>query len=188
MAELLIRESSSAELNVLSDVIHQAFGSADEVELVRSLVDDPSAAPLLSLLAFCDEIAVGHILFTRALVLPETEAEVSGGASILAPLSVLPDFQNQGIGAALILAGCEMLRNRGDTLVFVLGYPDYYRRHGFAPSIPLGYEPPYPIASKNFDAWMVRFLQPDAATLSPASSPNRVRCADALDRPKYWRE
>ena len=44
----------------------------------------------------------------------------------------------------------------GVELVFVLGHPDYYPRHGFKPAGALGFEAPYPIPDKNVNAWMVQ--------------------------------
>jgi putative acetyltransferase len=49
----------------------------------------------------------------------------------LGPLSVLPEFQRQGIGKALVREGLlrlKGLRARGCCLV---GHPDYYRKLGF---------------------------------------------------------
>ena len=83
-----------------------AFSTPAEAELVADLLDDPSAAPVVSLLAEADGVAVGHILFTRATVTGEGTAP---RASILAPLAVLPEAQRRGVGRALIEAGVEAL-------------------------------------------------------------------------------
>ena len=56
----------------------------------------------------------------------------------LAPLAVLPEYQKQGVGSALVRAGLEVCRGIGAQLVFVLGHPDYYPRFGFQPVAPLG--------------------------------------------------
>ena len=49
----------------------------------------------------------------------------------LAPVSVLPDRQRQGIGSALVDRGLELLRERGCPFVAVLGDPHFYPRFGF---------------------------------------------------------
>jgi predicted N-acetyltransferase YhbS len=47
---------------------------------------------------------------------------------------VLPDFQSQGVGGALIHAGVAAARDAGEHLVVLLGHADYYPRFGFLPA------------------------------------------------------
>jgi putative acetyltransferase len=175
-----IRNASDADLNDVLTVARAAFERDEEAALVRDLLDDPSAHPVFSLLAFRDNHAAGHILFTRAGI----EGHPYLTASILAPLAVVPEAQNQGIGGALIQHGLQALTASKIDLVFVLGYPDYYTRHGFEPAGRLGWDAPYPIPPQNADAWMVQPLRPGVL----GEYRGRVICADKLDRPKYWRE
>jgi putative acetyltransferase len=69
-------------------------------------------------------------------------------------------------------------------LVFVLGHPDYYPRHGFVPAGVLGFEATYAIEEKNAGAWMVQELRPGVI----GAVNGRIVCADVLDRPEHWRE
>lgn len=177
---MIIRESLGADLESVLSVERAAFKSADEANLVRNLFNDPSAKPLLSLLAFHAGRAVGHILFTKARLQPETPLSIT----ILAPLAVVPDFQNKGVGSELIEHGFKILSESAVDLVFVLGYPDYYSRHGFKPAGKLGFDAPYPIPEKNADAWMVHALNRDAIKAFSGT----VICADTLDKPGYWHE
>ncbi|MEM9163741.1 MAG: N-acetyltransferase [Cyanobacteria bacterium P01_F01_bin.4] len=176
-----IRAALESDLDDVLFVEQAAFGHDDEAELVRALLEDPSAQPVLSLLAFQDDLAVGHILFTTAhLTSPQTTISIA----LLAPLAVVPDAQQQGIGGQLIERGLQLLSTSGIDLVFVLGHPDYYPRHGFQPAGQLGFEAPYPIPAEHADAWMVQALRPDViGTIS-----GKVVCADALNKPEYWRE
>ena len=64
---MFIREALDSDLNDVLSVESLAFGQEQEAKLVRDLVSDPSAKPILSLLAFKDNVAVGHILFTTAI-------------------------------------------------------------------------------------------------------------------------
>jgi putative acetyltransferase len=177
---MLIRQASSADIKDVLSVQQAAFGSDEEANLVRDLLDDPTAAPTLSLLAFEDDLAAGHILFTSAYLESETSLKIA----ILAPLAVVPVFQNRGIGASLIRHGLNVLGESKTDLVFVLGYPRYYQRHGFKPAGVLGYHAPYPIPEKNADAWMVRELSANVI----GNFHGKVRCAHALDKPAYWHE
>ena len=179
-----IRESKPDDLNRVLQVEGQAFGDDEGpeiVDLVKGLLSDPSAMPLLSLLAESDQRTVGHILFTKAQI---TNFIDSVSAVILAPLAVIPEAQSQGIGGQLIKEGLKRLTESGVELVFVLGHPEYYPRHGFKPAGELGFEATYPIPVENANAWMVQDLQP--GLIGRVSG--KVICADVLNHPQYWRE
>lgn len=178
--QLQIRETVPADFDDIMTIESAAFGSESEARLTADLLSDPSARPHLSLLAILDGRAVGHVLFTRVTV------DCAGAqplAHIMAPLAVLPDYQKQGAGTQLISRGLELLRERGAKLVFVLGHPDYYPRHGFVPNAEAaGYPTPYPIPAHHADCWMVQRL-----TDEPIAS-GRVVCADTMMKPEYWQE
>lgn len=175
-----IRSAAAAELERVLAVERAAFGADAEAELVQALLSDPSAQPTLSLLALRGERALGHILFSRARL----EANGRCSIALLAPLAVVPSAQSQGIGGRLIAAGLLGLAASGVDLVFVLGHPGYYSRHGFRPAGALGFAAPYPIAPEHADAWMVQELRPGVI----GSCRGKLICARALDRPEYWRE
>lgn len=178
---LIIREAGDNDLDAVLTIECAAFGYDKEANLVRGLLDDPSAKPLISLLAFEGDVPVGHILFTKARLRPNAPLSIS----LLAPLAVVPEAQNRGIGGKLIKHGLKILSQRGVDLVFVLGHPGYYPRHGFTPGAgPLGFEAPYPIPDKYVNVWMVQELRPDVI----GTHRGRVICADALNKPEHWRE
>ena len=170
-----------SDLNDVLFVERMAFGHDKEAGLVRDLLVDPSAKPILSLLAFEDDRAVGHILFTTARL---TESQDTASLCILAPLAIVPDAQRKGIGGKLIEQGLKLLSKSSVELVFVLGHPDYYPRHGFKPAGKLGFEAPYPIPDEHAGAWMVQELRPGVI----GSVHGKVMCSDALYQPQHWRE
>jgi putative acetyltransferase len=174
-----IVEATDADLEDVLSVEGQAFGGDAVADLVRDLVDDPSAQPLLSLLAMDGGRPVGHIMFTAAR-LEGAPREVR--ISILAPLAVVPDAQRMGVGGNLIASGVERLGAAGVELVFVLGHPEYYPRHGFVPASRLGLVAPYRISPE--DAWMVRALRAGVS----GSVRGTIACAEAMNRPEHWRE
>jgi len=176
-----ILEATDSDLNDVLFVEKEAFGYVKESNLVKDLLSDPSAKPLYSLLAFSDDRAVGHILFTSAR-LENTQNDLS--ISILAPLAVIPGFQKRGVGGKLIERGLQHLTDSGVDLVFVLGHPDYYPRYGFKPAGVQGFEAPYPIPEEHANAWMVQELRP--GVIGRVSG--KVRCADMLNKPEHWRE
>jgi len=176
-----IRPAGPEDRGAVLAVEAAAFSTPAEAELVAVLLEDPTAAPVVSLLAEADGKAIGHILFTGATVTGEGTAPP---ASILAPLAVIPEAQRQGVGRSLIEAGIEALGALDVSLVFVLGHIGYYPRAGFRPALPFGLDPPYGIDTAVSDAWMVREIRP--GTLG--SVRGTVRCADALMHPELWRE
>ena len=180
MDDLIISPAADADLSEVLVVVKSAFGDDEVVTLVSDLWYDPSAHPSVSLVARYYQRPIGYVLFTPAILEPQTATT----AAILAPLAVLPEFQNRGIGGQLIDAGITLLIEQQVDLTFVLGYPEYYTRHDFQPAGRLGLQAPYPIPDKNSDAWMVRELQPEAA----AAVQGTVRCARSMDKPDYWRE
>jgi putative acetyltransferase len=180
LENLDIRESLPEELAAVLAVERAAFGSGEEVRLVMDLLKDPSAEPVLSLLALFDTQAVGHILFTKAVLDPPIALK----AYILAPLAVIPAFQKQGIGGSLIKQGLQILADWGVDWVFVLGHESYYPRHGFSPALKLGFEPPYPIPEQFTGAWMTQALTPNCS----ANYRGRVIPAQTLNQPQYWGE
>jgi putative acetyltransferase len=175
-----IREAKKTELKDVLAVESAAFDSVEEAELVNDLLHDPSAEPVLNLLAFENDRAVGHILFTRARLEPESSESVA----LLAPLAVVPDSQGKGIGGQLIRHGLKCLSESGVDIVFVLGHPGYYPRHGFTPAGKHGYNAPYPIPEKDSDAWMFQRLN----QTETGNYTGTVTVAEKLRKPEYWRE
>ncbi len=176
-----IREAEETDYSAVLKIEREAFGYDKEAQLVADLLSDPTAKPLYSILAFENNTAIGHILFTSARL---EESSIDTSLSLLAPLAVLPNHQKQGVGGKLIEHGLNLLTGNGVDLVFVLGHPDYYPRYGFNPAGMHGFEAPYPIPAEHADAWMVQELHP--GTIGQVSG--KVRCANMLDRPEHWRE
>jgi putative acetyltransferase len=75
-----------------------------------------------------DGETVGHIFFS-----PVTVESGSGSflALGLAPMAVLPGYQNRGIGSALVEKGLEECKKIGHNVVVVLGHAEFYPRFGF---------------------------------------------------------
>ena len=58
----------------------------------------------------------------------------------LGPVSVVPEHQRKGIGAALIEEGLRRLRVLGAAGCCLVGHPEYYPRFGFENTTELVYE------------------------------------------------
>jgi hypothetical protein len=80
----------------------------------------------ISLVAEIDGRVVGHIAFSPV--------RVSDGATDwygFGPVSVLPDYQKQGIGKSLINKGLSLLKEMGGQGCALVGELNYYKRFGF---------------------------------------------------------
>lgn len=133
---MIVRAERGDDHASIAAVVGAAFGSQDEVELVRDFRASPGYLPGLALVAEDEEI-VGHVMFTLTAL--------EGGPAILmlSPLAVRPDRQRQGIGTALVQEGLRLASERDEPLVIVEGDPRYYSRFGFVPASALGLERPY---------------------------------------------
>lgn len=181
MDKLNIRTSHPSEREAILDIHKQAFGNIKEPQLVADLLLDPTAQPLISLIAELEGELVGHILLTAVHIEGLSPSPV---CSLLAPLAVIPKAQGQGIGKLLIKAALKKASEAGQQMVFVLGHPAYYPKCGFRPAGRLGLQAPYPIPKEHADAWMVAELMEGATQRFSGT----VKIAKMLDKTEYWRE
>lgn len=120
----MIRPAAPEDHAAIHAVVAAAFGQPDEADLVDALRADGDA--MLELVAEDDGAVVGHILFSPLTT--DTGARLAA----LAPLSVLPDRQKDGLGTWLMETGHALLRAAGIEAVIVLGHPAYYPRVGYS--------------------------------------------------------
>ena len=80
----------------------------------------------ISLVAEVDGRVIGHIAFS-----PLTISDGTQNWYGLGPISVLPEYQRQGIGKALIQEGLSRLKAMNAQGCCLVGHPDYYRKFGF---------------------------------------------------------
>lgn len=151
---MIIRQETQRDYGTVYQVVKTAFASAEhsdgtEQDLVNALRESESFLPELSLVAEINGKIAGHILFTRANVGSEEIV-------VLAPLAVLPDYQRQGVGKALITEGHRIARELGYSYSNVLGSADYYPRFGYRPAEQFGIRAPFAAAPENFMAIRLR--------------------------------
>lgn len=146
---LTLRREKASDFHGIYLVHQAAFRQEAEGRLVEKLRKNKAYIPELSLVAIQDNLVVGHIIFSKI--------KISGGQKdyeslTLAPLGVLTEFQNKGIGSLLVREGLKKARELGYRSVIVLGHKDFYPRFGFVPASRWGIESPYEVPDEAFMA------------------------------------
>ncbi|MCL2866032.1 MAG: N-acetyltransferase [Lachnospiraceae bacterium] len=122
----------------------------EEHYLVNCLRECSSYVPELNFLAEIDGKIVGHIIYTHAEIVDESQKVCQ--VLTFGPLSVHPDFRNVGIGKALMQHSFAKARALGYRAVIIFGHPDYYPRVGFRRAVEFGI---VTADGQSFDPFMV---------------------------------
>jgi putative acetyltransferase len=126
---VVVRNERPGDQEAISRVTRDAFASHPHSDQTEHLIIDAlrrADALTVSLVAERAGEVVGHIAFS-----PVT---ISDGSPLwfgLGPVSVSPQYQNQGIGKLLVQTGLAALRERGASGCVLVGEPAYYNRFGF---------------------------------------------------------
>ena len=149
-----IRQETKKDYPAVYALIKTAFAAAEhcdgnEQDLVVDLRRGNAFIPELSLVAENAGKVIGHILFSKAKM-------DRNAVLLLAPLSVLPEFQRQGVGTALETEGHKIAAQMGYGYSFVLGSESYYPRFGYLPAKQFGVEIPSGFPENNFMGIMLR--------------------------------
>jgi len=153
---ITIRAEQPGDYKKIHDINQAAFTEEFEARLVDSLRTSPAYIPELSLVAMQDDEIVGHILLSTVHV--EEGAKRTPVIS-LAPMAVLPKYQNRGIGSMLVREGLRRCKEMGHGVVVLVGHANYYPRFGFSPAKDRGLSLPFEAPD---EAFMVCELVPNA--------------------------
>ena len=136
---LIIRNEKPSDIEDITDVTIAAFTNhpaGDELTehfIIHAL--RAARALTISLVAEINDKVIGHIAISPVSIEDSTE-----GWYGLSPVSVLPDYQRQGFGKALIHEGLARLKAMGAGGCALVGDPEYYKRLGFRNNPGLIYE------------------------------------------------
>ncbi|MDQ1914844.1 N-acetyltransferase [Paenibacillus sp. GD4] len=151
-----IRQEMPDDYEQTEIVVESAFAAAqhsdgNEHKLVSRLRKSDSFIPELSLVAVHKETGqvAGHILLSKISINVGNQAVES---LALAPLSVLPAYQNKGVGKQLIQEALAEAKRLGYHSVVVLGHSAYYPRFGFKKASIWGIKAPFEVPDEVFMA------------------------------------
>ncbi|MFH1381776.1 MAG: N-acetyltransferase [Chloroflexota bacterium] len=132
--DVVIRNESENEYRTVEELVREAFWNlyvpgCSEHFVLHNLRKSVDFVRELDFVADKDGRIVGQIAYTRGLIKDEKGA----GKEVVSfgPVSVLPAFQKQGIGSALIIHSLDIARQMGYPAICIYGDPRYYSRFGF---------------------------------------------------------
>jgi putative acetyltransferase len=148
--KIVIRRETDADVGAITEVTVAAFKTLEMSNTEQFIIAALRVAKALSvsLVAEMDGRVVGHIAFS-----PVTISDGTRNWYGLGPVSVLPAYQRQGIGKALIREGLARLKEMHAQGCCLVGHPDYYRKFGFENVSGLVFEgvPPEVFFALSFD-------------------------------------
>ena len=146
-----IRREGSTDLPAICKLVEAAFAEMPESDhrehyLVDKLHNSDTYIPKLSLVAKTDkDEIVGYILLTKVEIVSESGVQTS---LAVAPLAVLPEYRNKGIGGMLLKEAHKRAASLGYGTAVLLGHKDYYPRFGYREAIKHGIEFPFDVPSE----------------------------------------
>jgi putative acetyltransferase len=147
--EINIRKEQTTDFDQVRLINDKAFKQEAEGILIDKLRATGAFIPDLSLVAESNGQVIGHILFTHIKVVKGAKVAKS---LALAPMSVLPEYQGQGIGSKLVKKGLERAKELGYASVIVLGHEHYYPKFGFQKASQWNISAPFPVPDAAFMA------------------------------------
>ncbi|MCU0548592.1 MAG: N-acetyltransferase [Leptolyngbya sp. Prado105] len=126
---MIIRKETTSDIDAITEVTIAAFKNHPISQHTEQfIIHALRAAGVLavSLVAEIDRQIVGHIAFSPIVISDGTQNWFG-----LGPISVLPEYQRQGIGTALMQAGLSQIKEFGGLGCCLVGDPVYYIRFGF---------------------------------------------------------
>jgi predicted N-acetyltransferase YhbS len=146
MLDIVVRIEETKDYRKVEEITREAFSYSGRIE--RGGIGSPyehwmvhelrksDGIKELSLVAKVDDQLVGHIICSNARI------ETPDGRSIyvldFGPISVLPQYQRQGVGKALMHLMIDKATSMGYGAIMFFGRPEYYPQFGFVEAAEYG--------------------------------------------------
>ncbi len=124
-----IRDERPGDIAAIAYITEEAFKTIEISNHTEQFIINAlraRGALTISLVAEIEKNVIGHIAFS-----PLTVSDGTSDWYGLGPVSVLPDFQGQGLGKALIEQGLSRLNDINAKGCCLVGHPEYYKKFGF---------------------------------------------------------
>ncbi|MCL2295072.1 MAG: N-acetyltransferase [Spirochaetes bacterium] len=134
--EIKIRLEEERDYKIVEELTREAFWNqhfpgCDEHLLIHNLRQAKEFVRDLDFVAVYNNKIVGNIVYVKTKV-KNNAAEHD--VLTFGPLSVLPEYQNKGIGGKLINHTIKLSKDLGYKAIIIYGDPEYYKRFGFRES------------------------------------------------------
>lgn len=135
--EITIRGAIPDDYSETENITREAFWNqyapgCSEHYLLHTMRESDDFFSPFDLVAEADEKIVGHAISFRGTILCDDQRQFD--VLTLGPISVLPEYQNKGVGAKLIESTKELARLLYFKAILLFGDPLYYTRRGFVPA------------------------------------------------------
>jgi len=148
---MIIRLEKEQDHKAVENLTREAFWNlhvpgCDEHLLIHNMRKAPEFIKELDFVALLDDEIVGNIVYVKSKVI---DNDVEHEVATFGPASVLPKYQNKGIGSKLINHTIPLVKELGYKAIIIYGFPAYYKRFGFKASkdyLITGKEGKYPAA------------------------------------------
>ena len=139
--EITIRNETENDFREVEALTREAFWNlyvqgCDEHYLVHIMREHPDFIPYLDFVAAIENRIIGNIMYTKSYILDESGNRLE--TITFGPISVLPEYQRQGVGSALIRHTRKIAEQNNYKAIIIQGHPNNYCKHGFKSSKDLG--------------------------------------------------
>jgi predicted N-acetyltransferase YhbS len=134
--DIELRLEEEKDYKIVENLTREAFWNnhvpgCDEHLLIHNLRKEKEFVKELDFVAIYDNKIIGNIVYVKSKVINNGfECNVL----TFGPLSVLPEYQNNGIGGKLINHTIKLSNEMGHKGIIIYGDPEYYKRFGFKES------------------------------------------------------
>ena len=134
--DIELRLEEEKDHDIVEELTRDAFWNvyvpgADEHFLIHNLRKTEEFVQELDFVAVYNGRIIGNIVYARSRII---DCEKEHTVLTFGPVSVLPEYQNKGVGSKLINHTIKLSANMGYKAVLIYGSPDYYIRFGFKAS------------------------------------------------------
>ncbi|OYT16305.1 MAG: GNAT family N-acetyltransferase [Bacteroidetes bacterium 4572_77] len=147
--QVQIKREKKKDFEEVDMLLKVAFERNSIAHLVQKLRESDAFIPELARVARINNQIIGVIHYSHIQII---KGKKIAHAISMAPLAVLPAYQNLGIGAELIRNSFAKAREKGFDSVIVMGHEEYYPRFGFKLASEYNITCPYDVPNENFMA------------------------------------
>jgi predicted N-acetyltransferase YhbS len=134
--EIKLRLEEEKDYKIVGNLTREAFWNVhfpgcDEHLLIHNLRKADEFIEKLDFVAIYDNKIVGNIVYVESKIINNGKEHT---ILTFGPLSILPEYQNNGIGGKLINHTIKLSKEMGYKAIIIYGDPEYYQRFGFKES------------------------------------------------------